>query len=144
MELDVKEIQKMIPQRYPFLMIDRIVELEPKKRVVAIKNVTVNEPYFVGHFPGEPIMPGVLITEAMAQASIVMMHDENMKNLLYFFAGIDVKFKKPVMPGDQLRIESKILKFIKNAGFAEVEAKVGDDIVAKGQISFAARENKSL
>lgn len=140
MGFDIQKIKEIIPQRYPFLMLDRIVELEPKKRVVAIKNVTVNEPYFVGHFPAIPIMPGVLITEAMAQAAIVMMYEEDKKDLLYFLAGIDIKFKKPVVPGDQLQIEAKVLKVIKNAGFVEVEAKVNDITVAKGEISFAARQ----
>lgn len=141
MEFDIRKIQEMLPQRYPFLMIDRIVELEPKKRAVTIKNVTVNEPYFRGHFPGEPIMPGVLITEAMAQTAIVMMHEEG-KKFLYFLAGTKIKFKNPVVPGDQLRIEAKVLKVINYAGFVEVEAKVGDVTVAKGEISFGAKEIK--
>src|SRR5579871_2273362 len=107
--LDINEIQRILPHRYPFLLIDRVVDLTRKQRIVALKNVSANEPYFAGHFPGHPIMPGVLQVEAMAQAGAVLalniLADPGEKPLV-FFMGIDkVKFRKPVGPGDQLRLE---------------------------------------
>ncbi len=112
MTFDITEIQGFLPHRYPFLLIDRIVEFEPGTRLVAIKNVTINEPFFQGHFPGYPLMPGVLIVEAMAQAGgMIMMHalpDRDKK--LVVFTGIEAaKFRRPVTPGDQLRIEVEVL-----------------------------------
>lgn len=107
--MDINAIMKILPHRYPFLMVDRIVELEHGKRCVGIKNVTVNEPFFPGHFPGHPVMPGVLIIEAMAQVAGIMAYlasDETTKKKVSYFMAIDnAKFRKPVMPGDQLRIE---------------------------------------
>src|SRR5438093_12866112 len=112
-EMDIFEVLKYLPQRYPMLMIDRVKECEPGKRVVALKSVSANEPYFQGHFPGRPIMPGVMILEAMAQAAGVLVlsagrgggHDQN----VYYYVGIDnARFKKPVIPGDQLEIEVKL------------------------------------
>lgn len=109
MILDINEIMKILPHRYPFLMVDRIVELEHGTRCVGIKNVTINEPFFQGHFPGHPVMPGVLIVEAMAQVAGIMAYlasDEETKKKVTYFMSIDnVKFRKPVFPGDQLRIE---------------------------------------
>ncbi|HWI41345.1 MAG TPA: 3-hydroxyacyl-ACP dehydratase FabZ [Verrucomicrobiae bacterium] len=107
--MDVKQIMEILPHRYPFLLVDRIVELEPEKRIVAIKNVTINEPFFVGHFPGHPVMPGVLIIEAMAQAAGIMATlalGDAVKGKVTYFLGIDnARFRRPVVPGDQLRIE---------------------------------------
>lgn len=107
--MDVNAIMKILPHRYPFLLVDRIVELEHGKRCVGIKNVTVNEPFFPGHFPGHPIMPGVLIVEAMAQVAGIMAYlasdEETQKKVSYFMAIDNAKFRKPVVPGDQLRIE---------------------------------------
>ena len=108
MTFDIQEILGFLPHRYPFLMIDRIVEFEPRKRIVAIKNVTINEQFFQGHFPGYPIMPGVLVVEAMAQAGGIIMMAEipDRDKKLVVFTGIErAKFRKPVSPGDQLRIE---------------------------------------
>ena len=110
--LDINEIRAILPHRYPFLLVDRIVELEAE-RIVGIKNVTVNEPFFVGHFPDYPVMPGVLIVEAMAQVAgvLVLSQIPDRKNKLVLLAGVDgAKFRKPVRPGDQLRIEMKLLK----------------------------------
>ena len=107
-ELNVQEIMEILPHRYPFLMIDRIVEIERKKRIVAIKNVTMNEPFFQGHFPGIPVMPGVLIVEAIAQAGGTLLLPEvpDRDKLLMMFTGIErAKFRRPVVPGDQVRIE---------------------------------------
>ena len=129
---DILKIMDMLPHRYPFLLVDRIVELEPGERVTALKNVTFNEPFFQGHFPQEPIMPGVLIIEAMAQAGGVLacesLQQKQINDSIYFM-GIDkVRFRKPVVPGDQLLFEVKILrlrsKTFKMAGTASVDGKL--------------------
>ena len=119
MTFDIQAILGFLPHRYPFLLIDRIVEFERVKRVVALKNVTINEPYFQGHFPGAPIMPGVLVIEAMAQAGAVLMLSElpDRDKKLAVFTGIDdAKFRRQVVPGDQLRIEVDVLSFRSRAG----------------------------
>lgn len=135
------EIQKIIPHRYPFLLVDRIIELEPGKKAVGIKNVTVNEPFFQGHFPGFPIMPGVLIVEALAQtAGIAVNAVEGGENSgkLGVFASIDaMKFKKQVIPGDTLRLEAEILTSKMGVVKAQVKATVDDKIAAEGEIKFA-------
>ncbi len=109
MQLDINDIMKILPHRYPFLMVDRIIEVEQGKRCVGIKNVTMNEPFFQGHFPGHPIMPGVLIIEAMAQVAGIMAYlaseEANRGKVTYFLAIDNARFRKPVLPGDQLRIE---------------------------------------
>jgi 3-hydroxyacyl-[acyl-carrier-protein] dehydratase len=119
MTFDIQEILGFLPHRYPFLMIDRIIEFERQKRIVALKNVSINEPHFQGHFPGVPIMPGVLVIEAMAQAGAVLMLSEipDRENKLAVFTGIDnAKFRRSVVPGDQLRIEVDVLSFRTRAG----------------------------
>jgi 3-hydroxyacyl-[acyl-carrier-protein] dehydratase len=119
MTFSIQEIMDFLPHRYPFLLIDRVVEFEPTKRLVAIKNVTINEPFFQGHFPGHPIMPGVLVVEAMAQAGgIIMMAEMPDRHAkLVVFTGIErAKFRRPVTPGDQLRIEVEVLSFRPRAG----------------------------
>jgi len=107
--LDSNEIMRILPHRFPFLMVDRILEMEPGKRIVGIKNVTINEPFFQGHFPGHPVMPGVLIIEAMAQVAGILAYlssDEEIRNKVSYFMAIDnARFRKPVVPGDQLRLE---------------------------------------
>ncbi len=107
--LDVNEIMKILPHRYPFLMVDRIVEMDPGRRIVGIKNVTINEPFFQGHFPGHPVMPGVLIIEAMAQVAGILAYlssnDEVRKKVSYFLSIDNARFRKPVLPGDVLRLE---------------------------------------
>lgn len=140
--IDIEGIIGCIPHRYPFLLVDKIIELEPGKRAVGIKNVTINEPFFQGHFPGHPVMPGVLIVEALAQvgATIVLSAEEN-KGKLAFFAGIDnFRFKRQVEPGDQLRLETTITRMRTSMGKGEAIAYVGEDVVAKGEIMFAIGE----
>ncbi|HUV50308.1 MAG TPA: 3-hydroxyacyl-ACP dehydratase FabZ [Anaerolineae bacterium] len=129
---DIKEIMNFLPHRYPFIMIDRILEIVPDEKITALKNVTINEPFFQGHFPGTPIMPGVLIVEAMAQAggllAYTFMPEVKKGSVIYFMAMDKVKFRKPVVPGDQLIFEVKILKkrlkTIKMSGIATVDKKL--------------------
>lgn len=138
------DIQKIIPHRYPFLLVDKIIEIEVGKRAVGIKNVTINEPFFQGHFPGNPIMPGVLIVEAMAQVGAVSMlaMDEN-KGKLGVFTGIDgLRFRRQVVPGDTLRMEVEMIAFKRGIGKAKAEAYVGDELAASGELMFAIVENK--
>jgi 3-hydroxyacyl-[acyl-carrier-protein] dehydratase len=113
MIMDVNQIMKILPHRFPFLLVDRVVEHEPGKRIVAIKNVTINEPFFPGHFPGHPVMPGVLIIEAMAQVGGILAYlatgDDSQNKVCYFGSIDEAKFRKPVVPGDQLRIEIDVI-----------------------------------
>jgi len=137
--LDIKQIKEILPHRYPFLLVDKIIELEPGKKAVGIKNVTVNEPFFQGHFPEFPIMPGVLIVEALAQtAGIAVAVLEENKGKLGVFAGIDgLKFKYQVQPGDVLRLEAEILLTKLGVTKAKVRATVGDKVAAEGEIKLA-------
>lgn len=133
------DVQKLLPHRYPFLLVDKVLEVEPGKKVVAVKNVTANEPFFQGHFPGNPIMPGVLIVEALAQASglAIAMLEEG-KNKLGVFAAIDsMKFKKQVVPGDILMLEGEIITYRMGVAKAKVKATVDDKLAAEGEIKFA-------
>ena len=137
MLMDVNEIQKILPHRYPFLLVDSIEELEPGKRIVGIKNVTINEPFFPGHFPGAPVRPGVLIVEAMAQVGAVMvLRDipDRSKKLVYF-TGIDqARFRQPVVPGDQLRLVVEVIKMKSRHGKLRGEAFVRGKLVAEAEI----------
>ncbi|WP_153304724.1 3-hydroxyacyl-ACP dehydratase FabZ [Trichlorobacter lovleyi] len=146
MPMDVNAIMKILPHRFPFLLVDRIVELEHGKRCVGIKNVSINEPFFPGHFPGHPVMPGVLIVEAMAQVAGIMAYlasdDETRKKVSYFMAIDSAKFRKPVMPGDQLRIE--ITTTMNRRGIWGVDGKafVDDKLVTEASLkaTFAPAE----
>ena len=143
MELNIKEIQKIIPHRYPFLMIDKVVDLKPNEKLIALKNVTINENFFVGHFPGEKVMPGVLIVEAMAQAGCIYFYyskDMQGKDLIYYLAKVSVKFSKPVTPGDQIIIEVTTIKMMSKAGFLKTKAIVNDKVVAEAEIGFGIKE----
>lgn len=140
--LNIDQIKEIIPHRYPFLLVDKIIELEVGKRAVGIKNVTANEPFFQGHFPEYPLMPGVLIIEALAQVGAVAMMsmDEN-KGKLGVFAGIDnVRFKKEVRPGDTLTMEIEMISIRRNIGKATAKAYVGGELACKGDLMFALVE----
>ena len=138
--LDINTIMKIIPHRYPFLLVDRIIEVdEVAKKVTGIKNVTINEPFFQGHFPGHPIMPGVLILEAMAQVAGVCALNipDNVGKLAYFLSIDNAKFRKPVVPGDTLRIEAQLLKAKLSVMKAHAVAKVDGEVVTEADLMFA-------
>ncbi|WP_274654245.1 3-hydroxyacyl-ACP dehydratase FabZ [Paenibacillus humicola] len=140
--LDSRQIQQLIPHRPPFLLVDRILEAEPGKRAVGLKNVTMNEPYFIGHFPEYPVMPGVLIVEALAQVGTVaiMLIEEN-RGKIGFFAGIDnFRFRGQVTPGDTLTLEVVVTRWKGSIGKGQATAKVEDKVVAEGEIMFALRD----
>lgn len=136
--LGIKEIQEIIPHRYPFLLIDRVEELEEGKRIVAYKNVTMNEYFFQGHFPQEPVMPGVLVIEALAQAgAVVLLKMEKFQGKLAFFTGIDkAKFRQKVVPGDVLKLEVEIIKIKGPAGIGKAVATVGGKKAAEAELMF--------
>lgn len=142
--LQVQEIMALLPHRYPFLLIDRVLDFVPGETLTAVKNITINEPVFTGHFPNLPIFPGVLILEAMAQATGLLGFktvSERKENELYLFAGIDeARFKKPVVPGDQLILEVKFLVEKRNIWKFSAEAKVDGQVVCTAQIMCARRE----
>ena len=144
--IEIDEIMKILPHAYPFLLVDRIVEIEPEKRIVGIKNVTYNEPFFPGHFPGRPIMPGVLIVEAMAQTAGVLVFkslpEEKFRQPV-FFLGIDhVRFRKPVTPGDQLRLELEITKHRQAIWGFKGKALVDGKLVAEAELLAMMGEEK--
>ena len=137
MLMDVVEIQKVLPHRYPFLMVDAILELERLKSIVGLKNVTINEAHFQGHFPGAPVMPGVLIIESMAQTGgllLLLEIPDREKNLLYFVAVDDARFRRPVVPGDQLRLEMSVLKRKASVAKMAGRATVNGNVVAEAEM----------
>ena len=143
--MDIQEVMKYLPHRYPFLLVDRVLEMSLGERIVAIKNVTINEPFFVGHFPHSPVMPGVLIIEAMAQAAGVlgfkMMDASPEDGTLYFFVGSDkLRFRQPVVPGDRLDLHARFLSSKRGIWKFECQAMVGDVTVCSAEIICAERK----
>jgi 3-hydroxyacyl-[acyl-carrier-protein] dehydratase len=144
MTIDIHQILKRLPHRYPLLLVDRVLEVEPGKRLLALKNVTINEPFFVGHFPQRPVMPGVLMLEALAQAAAILALDSagvqlDDKTLVYFAAIDNARFKRPVEPGDQLLLEVTLLKLRQGVQRFAGQARVGDELAAEAEMMCAIR-----
>jgi 3-hydroxyacyl-[acyl-carrier-protein] dehydratase len=152
MEITFEEIKALVPQKFPFLMVDRVLSLETGKRVVAIKNITGNEIFFLGHFPNMAVMPGALIIESMAQTAIILFRKSAEEegrtfddaNTIFFFGGARVRFLKPVFPGDQLQIEVTIVKAISVAGVVKAIATVNGQRVAQAELSFGAKSRDEV
>ncbi|MCF8008704.1 MAG: 3-hydroxyacyl-ACP dehydratase FabZ [Halanaerobiales bacterium] len=139
---DIKDIQKILPHRYPFLLVDKILKLEPSEKIVGLKNVSINENFFQGHYPNEPVMPGVLIIESMAQTGGFLMLKSfiNKEDVIPYFAGIDkAKFRRPVMPGDQLIITCEVIKLKSKVAKVKAIAEVNDELAAEAKLLFAAK-----
>jgi 3-hydroxyacyl-[acyl-carrier-protein] dehydratase len=145
MELNIEDIKKLIPQRYPFIMIDRVLHIEPGKEAVAVKNISINEPFFPGHFPEVPVMPGALIIEAMAQTAIVLFAagkeaaDKEGKPI-YYFGSCKARFFHPVVPGDQLKIKVINVKSLPTGAYVSGEVSVGDNKVAEADLVFSLKD----
>ncbi len=146
MQLDFEEIKKLIPQRFPFIMIDRVLEIEPGKYVIAVKNISGNDMVFLGHFPEKAIMPGALIIEAMAQTAIILFatggkSESNDKNPLYFFGSVKARFLHPAVPGDQLRIKVVNVKTLPTGAFVSGEAFVDDKKISEAELVFSVKND---
>ena len=142
--MDIHQILEYLPHRYPFLLVDRVVSCEPGKRIVAVKNVTINEPFFAGHFPHHPVMPGVLIIEALAQAAAILTfstHNHKADDTsVYYFVGIDkARFKKPVIPGDVLELNAEIKRFARGIWWFSAHARVADQVVTEAELMCTLR-----
>ncbi|MEW6570600.1 MAG: 3-hydroxyacyl-ACP dehydratase FabZ [Nitrospirota bacterium] len=146
MHFDFEEIKKLIPQRFPFIMIDKVLELEPGKKVLAIKNISGNDIFFLGHFPDIAIMPGVAIIEAMAQTAIILFaakkesEEKDVKKPLYFLGSVKARFHHPVVPGDQLRIKAVNVKSLPTGAFVSAEAFVDDKKVSEAELVFSVKD----
>jgi 3-hydroxyacyl-[acyl-carrier-protein] dehydratase len=143
--MDIKAVMDHLPHRYPFLLVDRVLELEPGSRILALKNVTINEPFFPGHFPHHPVMPGVMVIEALAQAAAILAFKSGEQlpdeNSVVYFVGIDeARFKSPVGPGDQLMLHARIERRLKGIWMFSTEARVGERLAAEGKIMCALRD----
>lgn len=139
---DINQIKTMLPHRYPFLLVDRVLELIPKQRLVALKNVTMNENFFTGHFPEKPVMPGVLIIESMAQAAgLIMLSEDEHKGKTPYFTGIDnARFRKTIVPGDQIIIEIDVIRLKGNVSRVKAVAKVDNQIATEAELMFVVGE----
>jgi len=139
MTLNSQEISALLPHRFPFLLVDRVLELVPGEYCKAVKNVTVNEPFFPGHFPGQPVMPGVLILESLAQTGALILHslEENEQKMLYLAGADKVRFKKPVVPGDVLVNDVRLIWYRRGFGRIQCTASVNDEVVAEAEIAFS-------
>ena len=146
MTLDINEIQKILPHRPPMLLVDRIIELEPFKSATGIKCATMNEPFFLGHFPGHPIMPGVLLLEGMAQVGgVTMLYPEENRGKIALFGGMEnVKFKRPVVPGDVVVTKAELVRVRGVFGVLHADAYVGEDLVASADFKFALKNGEDL
>jgi 3-hydroxyacyl-[acyl-carrier-protein] dehydratase len=143
--MDIKTVLERLPHRYPFLLIDRVLECEVGKRILALKNVTINEPFFPGHFPHHPIMPGVMLIEAMAQAAAILAFESGKrrpddKSVVYFLGIDEARFKSPVVPGDQLMLEARIERHLKGVWKFAAEARVGERLAATAKMMCALRD----
>jgi len=143
--MDIKTVLERLPHRYPFLLVDRVLECEAGKRIVALKNVTINEPFFPGHFPHHPIMPGVMLIEAMAQAAAILAFESSKrrpddKSVVYFLGIDEARFKSPVVPGDQLVLEARIERHLKGVWRFAAEARVGERLAAVAKMMCALRD----
>jgi 3-hydroxyacyl-[acyl-carrier-protein] dehydratase len=143
--MDIKTVLERLPHRYPFLLIDRVLECEAGKRILALKNVTINEPFFPGHFPHHPIMPGVMLIEAMAQAAAILAFESSKlrpddKSVVYFLGIDEARFKSPVVPGDQLILEARIERHLKGVWKFAAEARVGERLAAVAKMMCALRD----
>ena len=144
-EADLALIKRILPHRYPFLLVDRVLEIEPNKSIHAYKNVTINEPFFVGHFPHHPVMPGVLIMEALAQAGGILafksLGEKPAPDTVFYFAGLDeVRFKRPILPGDQLHLHVEVERQMRGVWKFKGEARVDGQIAAEGKLMCAKRD----
>jgi 3-hydroxyacyl-[acyl-carrier-protein] dehydratase len=143
--MDIKTVLERLPHRYPFLLVDRVLECEAGKRILALKNVTINEPFFPGHFPHHPIMPGVMLIEAMAQAAAILAFESSRlrpddKSVVYFLGIDEARFKSPVVPGDQLMLEARIERHLKGVWKFAAEARVGERLAAVAKMMCALRD----
>lgn len=146
--MDIRQILECLPHRYPFLLVDRVVSCEPGKRIVAVKNVTINEPFFAGHFPHHPVMPGVMIIEALAQAAAILTFKSHGRQAddksVYYFVGIDhARFKKPVMPGDTLELNAELKRFARGIWWYSTHARVADQLVTEADLMCTLRTIES-
>ena len=146
MDLRIEEIMRILPHRYPFLLVDRVIEVDPDRRIVALKNVSINEPFFNGHFPGSPVMPGVLIIEAMAQAGAILgllEKNADLSKTLVYFMGIDeAKFRRPIVPGDQMRIVVEVIRRKAIVWKMKGEVYVGSELAAEAILLSSVRSQK--
>jgi 3-hydroxyacyl-[acyl-carrier-protein] dehydratase len=145
MTMEIREILKYLPHRFPFLLVDRVLSCEPGKTIVAVKNVAINEPFFQGHFPENPVMPGVMILEALAQAAAILSYKtlnfSDTANKVYYFVGIDnARFKKPVRPGDQLMLHVSLLRSVRGIGKFAAQARVGEAVVTEAELMCTIKD----